>query len=252
MTEGDLEYWAKLNRRYKITYHADGAVFSLYSQECIEDYYAPIEENTDCYISGKGTKLYRGQEVYRDSSIFLGWYDNEELTGTPVDSVGPDETGDKDFYAKWFDLKRPPIDPADSCYEISDVAELYGFSALVNGKFAKDEKHPDYICGKLTQDIVVNKNVLKRNGTLDSARMQEFFSWSTINFYNGLFDGQGHTISGLYANEAVFYADAPDRYSVTSVSIRNLKVKDSFVLGDFDAAGIISTYVFVPCIYGYR
>jgi hypothetical protein len=72
----------------------------------------------------------------------LGWYDNEELTGTPVDSVGPDETGDKDFYAKWFDLKRPPIDPADSCYEISDVAELYGFSALVNGKFAKDEKTP--------------------------------------------------------------------------------------------------------------
>ena len=242
MTEGDLEYWAKLNRRYKITYHADGAVFSLYSQECIEDYYAPIEENTDCYISGKGTKLYRGQEVYRDSSIFLGWYDNEELTGTPVDSVGPDETGDKDFYAKWFNLKRPPIDPADSCYEISDVAELYGFSALVNGKFAKDEKHPDYICGKLMQDIVVNKNVLKRNGTLDSARMQEFFSWSTINFYNGLFDGQGHTISGLYVNEAIFSAYAPEPYDYTKVTIRNLKVKDTFVYGYHFAAGIISSY----------
>jgi hypothetical protein len=239
-TKGDLEYWAKMNRRYKITYHAEGAVFSLYSQECIEDYYAPIEENTDCYISGKGTVLYK--RLGRDSSIFLEWYDNEELTGTPVDSVGPDETGDKDFYAKWFDLKRPPIDPADSCYEISDVAELYGFSALVNGKFAEGEKRLDDVCGKLTQDIVVNKNVLKEDGTLDSAREEEFFPWNTINLYNGLFDGQGHTISGLYAYEAIFSAYAPEPYDYTKVTIRNLKVKDTFVYGYHFAAGIISSY----------
>ncbi|MBO4714450.1 MAG: InlB B-repeat-containing protein [Fibrobacter sp.] len=235
--KGDLEYWAKMNRIYKITYHADGAVFSLYRQECILDDYVPMEENTDCYISGKGTVLYKW--LGRDSSIFLEWYDNEELTGNPVDSVGPDETGDKDFYAKWFDLKRPPIDPTDSCYEISDVAELYGFSALVNGEFAEGEKRLDDVCGKLTQDIVVNKNVLKENGTLDSAREEEFFPWNTINLYNGLFDGQGHTISGLYAFEAIFSARAPGAF-VTNVTIRNLKVKDTFVYGMLDAAGIIS------------
>ena len=239
---GDVDYWAKFVGIYWITYHSDGDDFTVYSvPDCVIGTYVPVEPKTDCYLSGKGRELYWGQDVYRDSSIFLGWYDNEELTGSPVDSVRPDETGEKDFYAKWFNLKRPPIDPADSCYEISDVEELYGFSALVNGKFAKGEKHPDYICGKLTQDIVVNKNVLKRNGTLDSARMKEFFPWTTINFYNGVFDGQGHTISGLYANEAVFYADAPDRYSVTSVTIRDLKVKDSFIHGEFNAAGIIST-----------
>ena len=236
--KGDLEYWAKLNRIYKITYHTDGGFMPLYDRVCTGDY-EPMDDYTGCYISGEGKSL---RWPSRDSSIFLGWYDNEELTGNPVDSVGPDETGDKDFYAKWFNLKRPPIDPADSCYEISDVAELYGFSALVNGEFAEGEKRLDDVCGKLTQDIVVNKNVLKENGTLDSAREEEFFPWNTINLYNGFFDGQGHTISGLYANEAVFYAYAPEPYDYTKVTIRNLKVKDTFVYGYHYAAGIISSY----------
>ncbi|MEL7570406.1 MAG: InlB B-repeat-containing protein [Eubacteriaceae bacterium] len=32
---------------------------------------------------------------------FLGWYDNEELTGTAVTTIPTGSTGDKTFYAKW-------------------------------------------------------------------------------------------------------------------------------------------------------
>jgi hypothetical protein len=91
---------------------------------------------------------------------------------------------------------------------------------------------------------VVNENVLKRDGTLDSARMHEFLPWKTIAFYNGgIFDGQGHTVSGLYINgsEGMFY-DASPKYYAKTITIRNLKVKDSFISSDYDAGGIICSY----------
>jgi hypothetical protein len=167
--------------------------------------------------------------------MFLGWYDNEELAGDPVDSITTSDKGDKDFYAKWYEYKRPAIDPADSCYIISNAAELYGFSALVDGSFTTGKYNEDErlanVCGKLTKDIVVNENVLKRDGTLDSSRINDFIPWKEIVLYNGFFDGQGHTISGLYMEDAdgMFYTGQPYKYAVTKVVIHNLKVRDSFV-----------------------
>ena len=250
-TTGDLEYWARMYDRYKITYHPNGGTGpsgsfiacgnpTAHLQDAIL-----VKDSVDCYLGGIGESLSRS--YYRDSSIFWGWYDNEELTGNPIDSITPDETGDKDFYAKWFEYKRPSIDPADSCYVISDAEELYGFSALVDGSFAtgkynKDERL-EKACGKLTKDIVVNENVLKRDGTLDSSRMHGFLPWKPVPFSSGTFDGQGHTISGLYINGSggVFY-DASPKYYAKTITIRNLKVKDSFISNDYDAGGIICSY----------
>ena len=243
---GNLEYWAKMYRRYKITYHPNGGkIERTSSYTCMEDE-AIVGDTVECYLAGigQGIKL----KILRDSSIFVGWYDNEELTGNPVDSITPDETGDKHLYAKWLQLKRPSIDLADSCYEISDVAELYGFSALVDGSFVTGERDDDKrlvnACGKLTKDIVVNENVLKRDGSLDSSRINNFIRWKMILFYNGSFDGQGHTISGLYMEDCqgMFYTHQSSKYYVTRVAIRNLKVRDSFLSSDYSAGGIISGY----------
>ena len=241
---GNLEYWAKMHRRYKITYHRNGGTMNYVdSYTCMEDE-AITGDTVECYLAGIGKRI--NLSILRDSSIFMGWYDNEELTGNPVDTITPDETGDKHLYAKWFQLKRPSIDLADSCYEISDVAELYGFSALVDGSFVTGERDKNKrlanACGKLTKDIVVNENVLKRDGSLDSSRINEFIPWKKIVFYDGSFDGQGHTVSGLYMYTSMFYADVPDRYSFTHIAIRNLKVKDSFVYGTYEASGILCTY----------
>ena len=250
-TTGDLEYWARMYDRYKITYHPNGGTgpsgsfiacgnpTASYQDALI------VRDSVGCYLGGIGELLSRS--YHRDSSIFWGWYDNEELTGNPVDSITASDKGDKEFYAKWFEYKRPSIDPADSCYVISDAEELYGFSALVDGSFATGEYNEDErlanACGKLTKDIVVNKNVLKRNGSLDSARMHEFLPWNPIAFYSGYFDGQGHTISGIYmeGSGGVFY-DANPRYAMKYITIRNLKVKDSFISHDNDAGGIICSH----------
>ena len=38
---------------------------------------------------------------------FDGWYDNAEYTGRKYTAIGADETGDKEYYAKWRDTQAP-------------------------------------------------------------------------------------------------------------------------------------------------
>ena len=182
MDSGDKEYWAKLQRTFGVAYEANGGI--IYSGGAV------------FYTEGVGLAL--PSDVRLDSNLFAGWYDNAELEGTPVTAITPDDSGDKTYYAAWFKLKMPELDEADNCYAISDAAELYGFAAYVNGSHGMSYwNHPE-ICGKLTADIVVNKNVLKEDGTLDSANVAKFLPWEIIESFSGKFDGQGHKISGLY------------------------------------------------------
>lgn len=39
-------------------------------------------------------------EPTRDGYVFAGWYDNEACTGEPVEAIGLDETGAKEYFAK--------------------------------------------------------------------------------------------------------------------------------------------------------
>ena len=94
-----------------------------------------------------------------------------------------------------------PVQPTlkNGCYVISNAAELYGFAAIVNGD-------PDFpfdatACGKLTKDIVVNQNVLKSDGSLNVADTAKFAAWIPMTNFAGNFDGQNHTISGLFFSD---------------------------------------------------
>lgn len=53
------------------------------------------------YEEGTGATL--PTDVTREGYIFLGWYDNENLTGSAVTSISTTDTGDKTFYAKWVE-----------------------------------------------------------------------------------------------------------------------------------------------------
>ena len=83
----------------------------------------------------------------------------------------------------------------DGCYMISNAAELYKVA------FSFMETRTD--CAKLTADIVVNENVIK-DGALNVADTANFAVWQRYAFFDfeGVFDGQGHTISGLYFNDS--------------------------------------------------
>ena len=223
--KGNLEYWAKLKNRFNIYFHCGEGRFdgdwntsSLISEISRED-------TIFNYIEGAQASLpYAG--LLRDGYVFAGWYDNEELSGTPVDSLRATDVGDKHFYASWFKMSQPQLDAADNCYAISDKAELYGFAAMVRGTYDDDHDAQRGLCGKLTKDIVVNENVLKRDGTLDESRMSTFMRWYTISAFSGTFDGQGHRISGLYGSSLFGSIYAGD--DGKPVVIRNLKVNDSY------------------------
>ncbi|MCF0194639.1 MAG: hypothetical protein HUK00_05635, partial [Bacteroidaceae bacterium] len=86
---------------------------------------------------------------------------------------------------------------AASPYLIGDADELYWFAEQVNSGETG-------IWGKLIKDIVVNKDVLDDKGELNGDGAG-FRVWTPIGngsgSYAGTFDGQGHTISGLYLND---------------------------------------------------
>lgn len=54
------------------------------------------------YTFGVGATL--PTEVTKWNYNFEGWYDNEELDGDPVTSIGTGEYGHKDYYAKWTSI----------------------------------------------------------------------------------------------------------------------------------------------------
>ena len=55
--------------------------------------------NVTGYTYGVGATL--PTDVTRTGYTFKGWYDNENLTGSPVTAIGSTETGNKEYWAKW-------------------------------------------------------------------------------------------------------------------------------------------------------
>lgn len=87
---------------------------------------------------------------------------------------------------------------SDDPFKIGTTEELYWFADKVNNE-SETYKSANVV---LTNDIVVNENVLKDDGTLNDG---DFKAWTPIKSdswysYTGTFDGAGHTISGLYFN----------------------------------------------------
>ena len=112
-----------------------------------------------------------------------------------------------------------PSQDGDGNYLIGTAAELYGFAELVNNG-------NETANAKLTADIVVNENVLDANG---EANTGDFVQWTPIGnvFYSGTFDGQGHTISGLYVSGSSGFVGLIGTVS-GSATIKNLGIVDSY------------------------
>lgn len=55
------------------------------------------------YVAGVGAQL--PTDVVRDGFTFMGWYNNAQFAGSPVQGLDTSATGDKTFYAKWLSSK---------------------------------------------------------------------------------------------------------------------------------------------------
>lgn len=196
-------------------------------------YAGDTEKRNIKYIEGYGLAL---PEISREGYHFDGWFAKQDYSDTVVTEVSSEAKGNLTFYAKWS--KYPKL--VNNCYEIGTAEELYGFSYLASGDFLAS---PKSFCGKLTADIVVNTNVLKADGSLNGDG-SNLTPWNQFLQFTGTFDGQGHTISGLYFNDTtawhIGFFGSVDTYSdKDSTVIKNLGIIDSYFKGQEDIGGLI-------------
>ena len=119
-------------------------------------------------------------------------------------------------------------DSKDAVYEISNAGQLYWFAGLVNGTLSGETQNAS-ANAVLTADIVVNKNVLKSDGTVNEGTFKEWTPIATsASPYTGIFEGQNHTISGLYFKQETSFVGL---FSVNSGKIANVGIFDSYFYG---------------------
>ena len=124
----------------------------------------------------------------------------------------------------------------DAVYEISNAGQLYWFAGLVNGSLSGVTQNTSANV-VLTADIVVNENVLKPDGTVNEGTFKEWTPIaSSASPYTGIFDGQNHTISGLYFNQEDSYNVG--LFSRNNGKIANAGILDSYFYGTSKVGGV--------------
>ena len=138
--------------------------------------------------------------------------------------------------AKSITPTTPKGDGKTEPYQISTAEELYWFARLVNGKL-ENVKQDASANAKLMNDIIVNTGVLD---AVKNHLESDFIEWEPIgtaywNAYTGTFNGQGHTISGLYFNDSSAEDVGLFGYIGANGKISNVGVLDSYF--KFNAKG---------------
>ncbi len=167
-------------------------------------------------------------EVYPSKD---GGYHNHESAGQ-IDC-------DKCRGVAWDPYYYVPKNYADtSQYEITNYHELLGLAKLVN-----DENKT--ITASLMNDIVFNENLLDADGNVQG---DDLIVWTPIGdtpigtekyYFNGNFNGNGHTISGLYVDGGD-YAGLFGKAQGAPV-IKGVGIVDSYFKGTY-VGGIAGAY----------
>ena len=150
------------------------------------------------------------------------------------------------------------ITDSDEAYEIGNAGQLYWFAGLVNGTLTDGTAQNLKANAVLTADIIVNKDLLTSINTDDDGNVtngSSFKAWRPMGmadekgnltgWYTGIFDGNGHSISGLYVNrdEAAddvhtWFKSCIGLFGYYSGVTRNLSVLDSYMRGKDCIGGI--------------
>lgn len=141
----------------------------------------------------------------------------------------------------WDPYYYVPKNYADtSQYEITNYHELLGLAKLVNEK-------NETITASIMNDIVFNENLLDASGNVQVA---DPIKWTPIGntpigterfYFNGIFNGNGHTISGLYVDGGD-YAGLFGR-AQGAPTIKGVGVVDSYFKGAKYVGGIAGAYI---------
>lgn len=196
-------------------------------------YLQTAHSDPTCSVSGSTTYRATGKYSASGSQSYTGTNDH-----TYSISATDNHTYDSNGFCSSCDAYQPATIDTDGYYKIANAGNLYWFAEQVNSGAGT-------INGKLIADIIVNTNVLKSDGTLNTG---DYRNWAPIGmlvgvqarFFQGIFDGYSHSISGLYFND--YTNDYAGIFGQASnASIRNLIVRDSYFLSKYAAGGIVAS-----------
>ena len=177
-------------------------------------------EGTDCENPGSRTFTYSFEyngETYTDSKKII--IKNYNHTGNIVNGFCSACDGYEE--PKLSDNKTPD-DEYDDYYEIANAGQLYWFAEHVNSGNTDSS-------AKLVDDIVINEDMTAEN----------LRNWTPIDNLYADFDGQGHTISGVYCKSD---ADYVGFFGYTGYyPIRNFIITNSYFEGS-GSVGAIAGY----------
>lgn len=210
-----------------IIYHLNGGV----NNPANPDSYVIIQDTSSNFFSSQISDICKISllEPTREGSRFLGWFEETSygISSTPQKIISRCGQIENPLVALWGPEVKEPLLSVDSCYQITTKEELYAIPEL-----------SAFACIELQNDIVVNENLLDADGIPDSTRKDIMF-WMPFEF-GGIFEGNGHTISGLYTKivgNAGFFSKLYSGAGKPPV-VRNLGIKDSYFEGRFYAGGI--------------
>ncbi len=231
------KYYAKWSFAYTITYELNG-------KDAIN---SDVDNSANPSVYLEGVELSLAIPT-REGYGFVGWYNSADFSGEPVSSIAADASGAKTFYARW---QKIPVLAGNQCYEISNVEQLYGFAALVNGTVSVPADMPSgvSICGRLTKNIYVNgsatnplQSQLVKDADGNVTNGTSFRTWTLIGNsskrYTGTFDGQGFAIKGLYFNDESEKNVGLFGYVGSDGKVENVGVEDSYFRGQNNVGGV--------------
>ena len=150
------------------------------------------------------------------------------------------------------------ITDSDEAYEIGNAGQLYWFAGLVNGTLTDGTAQNLGANAVLTADITVNEDLLTSINADEDGNVtngSSFKAWRPMGMadekgeftghYKGIFDGNGHSISGVYVNRDEAADDVDTRFK-SSIGLfgyhdgvtRNLGILDSYMRGKGCIGGI--------------
>ncbi len=220
--------------------------FSFTSEGILEGHTVTVEGRL--YLNDSNTpgeyliQLYSVSILDADGNSMYGNYDLDSFDSTLTIT---DHTNHRDFDANGIcgicgtAYETPPTD-ADGTYLLSKLGHLYWLAAEMSNNTD--------INAKLVKDINLNEgytfsldadgNLVVMQGESVVTDLSVLRVWTPIMNYNGIFDGQEYTISGLYVNDET--QDMVGLFgSMQGGTVKNIIVANSFLRGYCYVGGVV-------------
>jgi len=177
----------------------------------------------------------QGDKAFKMTGLDFNNYWTAKEGKTPelkafTSNTGSITTPATQIYSGWYNGK-------DGENIITTKEELFGFAQLA----AESADNLKDVTIKLGKNITVNEGTLdpiNGNKTQWQAEVADWTKWTPISKFAGTFDGQGHTINGIYVNKtgdnAGFFAE-----TTADATVKNLRLENSYIKASGNQVGSI-------------